>query len=292
MESPLISVVIPCFNQGVFLSETINSVLQSTYQNFEIILVNDGSTDQTTIEVLSSISHEKIRVIHQVNQGVAAARNTGFRAARGAFFLPLDSDDMIAPTMLEETAALLQSHPDIAYAYTDVRYFGDENFISIACEYNLYKMLWFGQNAHCALLRREAFEDIGGYTLSKDVDGYEDLEFWIHLGLRGWYGKRIPKPLFYYRRHGVTRYHIALARHAHIMKHIADLHPETYHSKQALLDLRKQWMQEGLLDQFVFFLRRLSYSRFFPVFLRDFAIKLRDKTSLRRRVVCENPLRA
>lgn len=212
MSLPAVSIVVPCYNQGNFLEDTIASVLRSTFQDFEIIIVNDGSTDQNTLNVLARIRHEKIRVIHQENLGLAMARNNGFAVARGEYFLPLDSDDMIAPTMLKESIALLQAHPEVAYAYTDIHYFGDENFILLVPEYNLYKFLWLNLHAHCALIRKQAFLNVGGYVKNKDIHGYDDFELWIHLGLRGWYGKRIPKPLFYYRRHGRTLCHEALEK--------------------------------------------------------------------------------
>ena len=94
---PKVSVIIPCYNQGACLEEAVDSVLAQTFQDFEILVVNDGSTDEATIRMLGKYERPKTRVIHTDNQGLAMARNNGIREARGAYILPLDADDKIGP---------------------------------------------------------------------------------------------------------------------------------------------------------------------------------------------------
>src|SRR5215213_6636466 len=98
--SPRVTIVIPCFNLGEYLADTIDSVLAQTFQDFEIIVVNDGSTDERTNRIISDLSHPKIRTIATANQGLARARNSGIAGAAGDYILPLDADDKIAPTYL------------------------------------------------------------------------------------------------------------------------------------------------------------------------------------------------
>jgi glycosyltransferase involved in cell wall biosynthesis len=96
-----VSVIMPCYNQGQYIDEAVDSVLTQTYQNYEIIIVNDGSTDEFTNEKLKNYNKPKTQVIHTANQGLSAARNNGIHASNGEFILPLDADDKIANTYLE-----------------------------------------------------------------------------------------------------------------------------------------------------------------------------------------------
>src|SRR4051812_1656864 len=110
-----ISVIIPCHDSAAFLSETVESVLTQTRQDFEIVFVDDGSVDETPKRIEQMIDiHPKYRMCltRQTHGGVASARNRGITEARGRFILPLDADDRIAPTMLEECAQLLEAYPE------------------------------------------------------------------------------------------------------------------------------------------------------------------------------------
>src|SRR5665647_114105 len=109
----LVTVIIPCYNQGKFLSDTINSILIQTYPYFEIIIVNDGSTDVETLEVLDQCKWDKTSIFHIENSGVSIARNTAISHAKGKYILPLDGDDIIAPTYLEKAVKVLESKPDV-----------------------------------------------------------------------------------------------------------------------------------------------------------------------------------
>ena len=99
---PKVSVIIPCYNAGEWIDEAVDSVLSQTYKDYEIIIVNDGSSDPLTQEKLRSYESSSIQVIHQENKGPAAARNTGIRSARGEYILPLDADDMLVPDLFGE----------------------------------------------------------------------------------------------------------------------------------------------------------------------------------------------
>ena len=103
MNNPLVSVIVPCYKQAHFLPETLNAVLNQTYDNWECIIVDDGSPDNT-IEVANSfiLRDKRFKLVSQENQGLAMARNNGIAASRGYFILPLDSDDMIDSTYLEK----------------------------------------------------------------------------------------------------------------------------------------------------------------------------------------------
>ncbi|MDG0811812.1 glycosyltransferase family 2 protein [Cohnella rhizosphaerae] len=99
----LVSVVIPCFNHGSWLQQTLDSIHASTYPSIEILIVNDGSTDEKTIATLKEIEEKGFKVIHQNNGGLSQARNTGVHHAKGEFILPLDADDLIHPDYIKKS---------------------------------------------------------------------------------------------------------------------------------------------------------------------------------------------
>ena len=100
-KEPKISVITACYNHGKFINEMIESVIQQTFEDYEIIIVNDGSTDDTA-EILKNITHEKVKIIHTENHGPADARNTAIKHARAPLIMNLDADDKIAPGLLEK----------------------------------------------------------------------------------------------------------------------------------------------------------------------------------------------
>jgi glycosyltransferase involved in cell wall biosynthesis len=118
---PLVTVVIPCYNQAHFLGEAIESVLSQSYRNFEIIVVDDGSTDETS-EVASR--YEEVRLIRQENRGLSGARNTGIRDSQGEFLVFLDADDKLLPGALEAGLRCFEAHPECAFVFGDFRYIG------------------------------------------------------------------------------------------------------------------------------------------------------------------------
>src|SRR5262249_25551378 len=107
---PAVSIIVPCFNGGRFLDALMASLGRQTFRDFEIIIVDDGSTDEETPRKLASL-RDRARVIHQDNRGPSAARNTGARAAHGDTLFMLDCDDTIEPEFLAETVPLLQAAP-------------------------------------------------------------------------------------------------------------------------------------------------------------------------------------
>ena len=122
---PEISVVIPVFNTGKILQQTIDSVLSQTFENFELLLINDGSSDDDTLEILRSQVDSRIRVITQINGGVASARNRGISEAIGQYIAFLDHDDLFLPEKLAELKSILDKDSKMIMAYSSIIPFGD-----------------------------------------------------------------------------------------------------------------------------------------------------------------------
>ncbi len=233
---PEVSIIIPCYNQAHYLPEAVGSVVNQTFTHWECIIVNDGSSDNTpriANSLVMQYSEKQIRLINQENKGLAEARNAGIKASKGKYILPLDADDLIHPEMLQKTVPLLESHPEIAIVYTDVRHFGSANRIVCAGEYDFKRLCFQNHLNYCSLYRREAWESAGGYNPNM-VWGYEDWDFWISCGEKGYYGKRISEPLFMYRVKETSMYTKALEHHSELMARIILNHPSLYDQKHAL----------------------------------------------------------
>ena len=197
-KDPKVSVIIPCYNQGQYVDEAVKSVLAQTYQNFEIIIVNDGSTDEFTNKLLSDYDKQKAKVLHTDNQGLASARNNGIQIARGKYILPLDADDKIGKEYLEEAVKVLDANPGIGIVYCKAKSFGAVDGEWELPEYSLEEMLVDNIIFCSAFFRKEDWEKIGGYNPDM-IYGWEDYDFWLSLIEREVLVYRIPKVLFYYR---------------------------------------------------------------------------------------------
>ncbi len=195
---PKVSVVIPCYNQGSFLEDSVSSVLSQSYQNLEIIIVNDGSNDEATNTLLKDYSKPKTKVITTDNQGLAAARNNGIAVAEGEYILPLDADDKIGSAYIEKAVAILGSHPEIGIVYCKAMLFGHIEMEWILPDYSLDDMLCDNIIFCSAFFRKQDWLEVGGYDTGMRY-GWEDYEFWLALIEKGKNVYKIPEVLFFYR---------------------------------------------------------------------------------------------
>lgn len=225
---PLVSVIVPCYNAAETVAETLDSIYAQTMKDFEVICVDDGSTD-TTLSVLKEYqsTYPALMIRTQKNARVAAARNNGIENATGRYIVCIDSDDKMAPTYLEKASSVLDADWSIGIAYPDFQTFGDSNATIKVREYNFDELKKGNYIVHAAMFRREIWERTGGY---KDINpSWEDYEFWLHAGKLGFYGKRIPEPLFYYRkRKGVGRDHESQTHAPRLRRVVNSFHPDLY----------------------------------------------------------------
>jgi len=279
--TPAVTVLVPCHDQGEFVLEAVESALTSTFAPLEVIVVDDGSTDPQTLTVLDHLVCPRTTVVHQARRGLGEARNTGARLARGRYLLPLDADDTVEPTFVEKAYRLLEDDPGVAWIYTHVRFFGDADFVCRMEPFNFYHLLWDNLCCACALMRRRAFEDAGGYTT---MEGYEDWDLWIALAKRGWCGRLLPEVLFNYRRHGETMGLRARARHAALFAEIRRRHADLYEDAARLREIRRRWCRHPLLSEAFVRTRMASRASWFPGWLRAALVALRETTPLRRNI--------
>lgn len=208
-----VSVVIPCFNHGQYLPEAVGSVEAFGRDDVEMIVVDDGSTDERTIREMDRLTGRGIRVIRQENRGLAAARNAGIRAARGGLILPLDSDNRIREGYLVEGVKILREAPDVGVVYGNAEYFGDRVGRWEVPPFEFAQIVKANFVDACALYRKTVWESVGGYDETMPWMGWEDWDFWLRVAGRGWGFAHIPAITFDYRvRRGsmleVTNQHV------------------------------------------------------------------------------------
>lgn len=190
-----VTVVIPCFNSGATIGKTVASVKAQTWQQVDIVVVDDGSTDPGTLAVLDALTG--IQLVRQKNRGLPAARNAGVATAMGDYFLPLDADDWLEPDAIEALLSALKAEPGASFSYSYIRLEGEASGV-LPKSYNFFEQLFFNQIPYSLLLPRSVVEVVGGYDESMR-DGYEDWELNIRLGSSGYHGVVVPRPLFHYR---------------------------------------------------------------------------------------------
>jgi glycosyltransferase involved in cell wall biosynthesis len=219
-------VVVPCYNGGAFIDQLLGALAAQTFRDFEIVIADDGSDKETKAKLATLDA--SIRVIHQTNQGPAAARNTGFRHARADLVLAIDCDDLIEPSYLAETVAALRAAPaDIGFAVTYERKVGRRTG-HVEASFKLFDQLFANRLSSCMLVRKEAWQKVGGYD-ERMREGYEDWEFTVALGRAGYGCIVIPKTLFIYRTRGdglmMSR---SFRMHAELWRRMRVKHKELY----------------------------------------------------------------
>ena len=199
-QSPTVSVMIPYYNCKEYIVETIQSVLSQSHQNFEIIIVDDGS-DPEHADYLREFLADKpaIRYAVQNNQGVAAARNHAARLAGGKYFLFLDSDDLILPDYIEKCVTVLENNSDCKLVYPLAEYFDAQEGLWNLPDYDGLESLLKGNRIPIISMHRaEDFVSLGGFD--ENLTTHEDWDFWIRLLSNGGTVIRIPEVLFRYRK--------------------------------------------------------------------------------------------
>ena len=199
-EKPLVSVVIPCHNRGEFLLEAVDSVHAQTWQDLEIIVVDDGSDDAETIRVIDGLHFPSVRVVREPNSKLQGARNTGISAASGKYICCLNPGDKLDPTYIEKCLLRLVIEGfDICGSWQ--REFGSEDQPARRGALDPDALLESNQLVNSPVFPRHLWETAGGFDPAM-ADGFEDWEFWIRVAARGAQTSVIPEPLFQYRKNG------------------------------------------------------------------------------------------
>ncbi|MGA9315628.1 MAG: glycosyltransferase family A protein [Solirubrobacteraceae bacterium] len=220
-----ITVVVTCFNYGAFLAESVHSALAQEGGEPRVIVVDDGSTDEQTLEELERLP-PRVELVRQTNAGVAAARNAALSFLQTPYALVLDADDRLAEGALSRLRTPLREDPKLGFSYGAIRFFGSWEGVMKLPPYDPYRLLYRHNIGLTALMRRELVQDVGGYDPA--FGGYEDWEFWLHALACGWRGARVNEVTYLYRRHGSTRHHGARERYRATFRQLRQKYPQLY----------------------------------------------------------------
>jgi len=250
-QPPRVSVVIPVFNAGGYLAEALRSLARQTYRDFEVVAVDDGSTDARTLALLDAAAREPGVTLHRTpNRGPAAARNLAVEQARGAYVLPLDADDYLAPAFLEKTVAVLDAEPEVGVAYTWVGLVGAHHGVWRTGGFSVPELLCRCTIHVSSLYRRKIWADVGGYD-ARFVESCEDWDFWLGAAARGWKGRCIPEVLAHYRRSPTSRERRARAPEAsrRLMRSLVAKHRALYEAglEEAMAGMYERLSSAGLM---------------------------------------------
>jgi len=199
---PCVTIVTPFYNTGLVFHETARSVLQQSLQQWEWLIINDGSTDPVSLSILESYrdADHRIQVIdHTVNKGPSASRNTGFRAARTPYVVQLDSDDLLEPTAVEKWLWFLESYPEYAFGKGYSVGFGAQEYLWEKGFHNGTAFLNANLVDPTSIVRKTVHHAVGGYD-EAIRHGLEDWDFWLHCANLGYWGGTVPEYLDWYRR--------------------------------------------------------------------------------------------
>ena len=208
MTNPKVSIIVPCYNQAQYLDEALQSLYNQTYTDWECLIVNDGSPDNTE-EVARKWEAKDPRFTHisKENGGVSSARNFGIEQAKAEYILTLDADDKYEATFLEKAMDVLVNQPETAIVSSWGRYFTDEKQLQVfkSTATSITDFLFHnGLNMGSSLFRKVCWEKAGEYD-GDSRNGYEDWEFYLRVCHLGWKVHIIEEVLFFYRQHVVSR---------------------------------------------------------------------------------------
>jgi glycosyltransferase involved in cell wall biosynthesis len=197
--NPKVSVVIPCFNNETTIIETLNCILNQEYKDIEVIIVNDGSKDNSK-EVITDfiINKSNLNLINQNNSGPSNSRNTGSETASGKYLLFLDADDLIAPSFIKKSVELLEKDEKLNIVYSKAEFFDAKKGIWNLSDFKMPNFLIDNCIPITALIRTEVFRKVGKFD--EKLGFTEDWELWIRIVLQFGGVYQIPEVLFYYRQ--------------------------------------------------------------------------------------------
>jgi len=197
-----ISIIIPYYKGENYIHETLKSVYDQTYQDFEVIIVNDGS-ERSALDLIEKNSDFKnLKIIHQENQGQSSARNNGVKSATGKYILFLDCDDLIDKKFLDKTHQILSKNNETRICYTKGKFFEKTDKEWVLQPFNTFDFLIENCIPITALIYKEDFEKVGGFDTQ--LNYYEDWDFWISLVEIGAKVHKIDEFLFFYRIRNTT----------------------------------------------------------------------------------------
>ncbi len=219
-----IDVLIPAYNYGRFLADCIDSVFAQTVQVGSVIVIDDGSTDDTPAIVEALGARYPIISIRRENRGLVSTLREAISLTSGRFFITLDADDRLAPTFVESCIRALARDKSVGYCYTQMALSGEESGVASVRSFSPRKLICSGNyiGGRAAMIRRDAYEQTRGY---RDWPALEDWDLWLSFLDAGMVGAFIPEPLYEWHRHGNSRNSMTVLEERRLRRRIQFSHP-------------------------------------------------------------------
>lgn len=219
-----VAIIIPCYNDGAFIEETLSSISEA--EPLEIIIVDDGSTDTSTLSKLRELEENGIKVIHQNNQGLSKARMTGVKHTTAQYIFPLDSDDKLLPGVLEKMADSLDASPQSGFAYGNYKTFGDYQGLFVSLKrFDTWALTYFNFIPVSSLIRRTALIEVNGWDNDKE---FEDWDLWMKMAENHWDGVYLPITVYQRRIHPNRMLDGARKNYRILYRHLKQKHSKLF----------------------------------------------------------------
>jgi len=195
-----VSIITPCFNREKFIAETLDCIQKIDYSNWECIVVDDGSTDNSGKIIQEFVQKDdRFKYLYHPNCGISITKNTAVANSNGKYIFPLDSDDLISPYYIKEAVEIMENNPNVKVVYANGSLFGDKKRKWNLNDYTFNDLLISNCIHNSALFRRIDFDNCGGYDPGLVIN--EDWDLWINILKNGGEVVKIKKEYFFYRKH-------------------------------------------------------------------------------------------
>lgn len=224
---PIVSIIIPVYNMEKYLHETLSSIMALHYPHFEVIIIDDGSTDNS-LQIVNEyvLKNNNARLLSQPNRGVSAARNAGIALAKGKYILPFDSDDIICEHYIDDAVRVLENDEQVKVVTSKAVFFGEETGSWDLPDFSLFALAHRNTIPVCSMYRIADWEKVGGYCT--DLPGREDWDFWISLLKNGGKVVKLPFIGFKYRMYKDSKRNRTRKYKRQIFAYLNNRHPEFF----------------------------------------------------------------
>ena len=248
--NPTVSVIMPCYNDGDYILEAVDSIRKQTYPNIELIIIDDGSDDKKTTEIINNIDYKNLKLIKTDHIRPAGARNKGIRESVGKYVLPLDADDIIESTYIEKAVSELESDSNLGIVYCHADLFGLEtgkwNLPDYDFKYEILDNCIFVS----AVFRREDWVKVGGFC--EDLHhGMEDYDFWLSILELGRSVLQFEETLFHYRIKDISRTSLFLNDYDKVQQTYLEIFNRHKHLYSANFETYCIELRRNLIDQVI-----------------------------------------
>jgi O-antigen biosynthesis protein len=219
-----VDVLVPSHNYGRFLSACIESVFQQSVPVRSVIVIDDGSTDDTPAVLADIASRYPITAVSRENRGLVTTLREAIKRTDGKYFVTLDADDRLEPTFIEACRETLENDASLGYCYTQMVLSGQRAGLAAVRDFDPRKLICSGNfiGGRAAMIRRSSYERTPGY---RELPALEDWDLWLSFLDAGMAGKFIPKPLYEWRQHGLSRNFMTARQERRLRRRIQFAHP-------------------------------------------------------------------